>query len=54
MDEKDSNHELAIKLDENIEDDNKVVSGLVLLELASVYTRAGFDKPIELAFYFYR
>ncbi|MEM2939905.1 MAG: PIN domain-containing protein, partial [Candidatus Bathyarchaeia archaeon] len=31
--------------------ERKVVSMLVLIELASVYSRAGLEKPLELALY---
>ena len=50
MDERDINHSLAVKLFETLKVD-RVVSRLVLLELASVYSRVGFEDPIALAIY---
>jgi len=50
IDELDPNHTKAIKLLENLKDD-KVVSGLTLTELASVYSRANLDEPLALAIY---
>ncbi len=50
VDEIDPNHDKAIKLLENLEE-NRVVSRLTLLELASVYSRAGLQKPLAYALY---
>ena len=50
IDEKDLNHEKALKLINKLPKD-RVVSRLTLLELASVYSRANLEKPIALAFY---
>ncbi|MCD6465241.1 PIN domain-containing protein [Candidatus Bathyarchaeota archaeon] len=51
MDLKDPNHRRAEKIIDNISSEKKVVSMLVLVELASVYSRAGLEKPLELALY---
>ncbi len=47
MDVKDPNHELAEEMLEDVEDG--VVSRLVLVELSSVYSRAGLKSPLALA-----
>ena len=51
MDLKDPNHRRAEKIIDNISSEKKVASMLVLVELASVYSRAGLEKPLELALY---
>ncbi len=48
MDEADPNHGRAVKV---LEGSNKVSSFLTLVELASVYSRAGFSDPQALAIY---
>lgn len=50
IDEADPNHRKAVELIENIKE-RKVVSRLTLIELASVFSRAGLEEPITLAFY---
>ena len=50
VDELDSNHEVAVKLLEGIKDE-RVVSELTLVELSSVYSRAGLPHPQALALY---
>lgn len=50
MDEEDPNHEAAVRLLKKLEE-RRVVSELVLLELATVYSRAGLEKPLPLAIY---
>lgn len=51
VDLKDSSHEKAERIVSNISSESKVVSMLVLVELASVYSRAGLEKSLELALY---
>jgi len=48
MDERDPNHERAVKL---LEVPMKVSSFLTMVELASVYSRAGLEDPQALAIY---
>ncbi|BEP17816.1 PIN domain-containing protein [Pyrofollis japonicus] len=50
MDELDPNHSKAVKLLEAV-NDKRVVSKLTLVELASVYSRAGLEAPLSLAIY---
>ncbi len=50
MDEADPNHERAVKL-LKVKGSKKVSSFLTLVELASVYSRAGFNDPQALAIY---
>ncbi|MDJ0269012.1 MAG: PIN domain-containing protein [Aigarchaeota archaeon] len=50
-DEKDPNHDAAKRLVERLGGAEKAASRLVLVELASVYARAGLEKPLELALY---
>lgn len=51
VDSKDPNHAKAERIVSSINSERKVVSILVLVELASVYSRAGLEKPLELALY---
>ena len=51
MDLKDPNHQKAERIIDDISSEKKVASMLVLVELASVYSRAGLEKPLELALY---
>lgn len=51
MDIKDANHKLATQIYQNITNERKVVSQLVLLEISTVYARSGLDKPLELGIY---
>ncbi|GBC71201.1 tRNA(fMet)-specific endonuclease VapC [Candidatus Calditenuaceae archaeon HR02] len=51
VDEKDPQHNVAEKLVQDIRGEKLVVSSLVLTELASVYSRAGLEKPLQLAMY---
>jgi len=51
VDVKDPNHGLAENIVGYLKSKRAVVSYLVLVELASVYSRAGLDKPLELALY---
>ncbi|MBS7635522.1 PIN domain-containing protein [Candidatus Bathyarchaeota archaeon] len=51
VDLKDPNHVKAERIVSSINSERKVVSMLVLVELASVYSRAGLEKPLELALY---
>ncbi len=46
----DPNHEKALKVLGSLKD-NKIVSKLTLIELASVYFRAGLEDPLALAIY---
>ncbi len=48
VDEKDPDHDKVLAMHLGGE---RVVSRLTLLELASVYARAGFEKPVALAMY---
>ena len=50
VDELDANHSRAVKLLDSLKDD-KVISKLTLVELASVYSRAGLEEPQALAVY---
>lgn len=50
VDEKDPNHDKVVVMSMQLEKE-RVVSQLTLLELASIYARAEFDKPISLAIY---
>jgi len=50
VDEADPNHQRALRLVSRLGGD-RVVSILSLVELASVYSRAGFGEPLALAFY---
>lgn len=51
VDLKDPNHVKAERIVSSINSERKVVSMLVLVELASVYSRAELEKPLELALY---
>ncbi|MEM1941051.1 MAG: PIN domain-containing protein [Candidatus Caldarchaeum sp.] len=51
VDERDPQHTVAEKLVQDIKKEKLVVSSLVLTELASVYSRAGLEKPLQLAIY---
>lgn len=50
VDEKDPNHDKVVVMSMQLEKE-RVVSQLTLLELASIYARAEFEKPIPLAIY---
>jgi predicted nucleic acid-binding protein len=50
VDEKDSNHEKALRLVNKLPKD-RATSMLTLVELASVYSQAGLEKPLALALY---
>jgi len=50
VDELDSNHEKARMLVESLGGD-RIVSRLTLVELVSVYSRAGLEEPVTLAVY---
>jgi predicted nucleic acid-binding protein len=50
IDEKDPNHDSVVKLLDSISD-GKFVSRLTLVELVSVYARAGLENPVALAMY---
>jgi len=50
VDEKDPNHEKALRLVNKLPKD-RVTSMLTLVELVSVYSRAGLEKPLALALY---
>ncbi len=50
IDERDPNHGKAVELLESLEGD-RVVSKLSLVELASVYSRAGLDESLALSIY---
>jgi predicted nucleic acid-binding protein len=50
MDELDANHERAVRLLDGLKGE-RVVSRLTLVELASVYSRAGLEAPLSLALY---
>lgn len=47
IDERDPNHERAEKLPK----DERVTSKLAMVELVSVFSRAGLDDPLSLSFY---
>ncbi len=51
VDEADQNHVEAVRLMDRVEGEHRVVSKLVTVELASVYSRAGLERPLELALY---
>ena len=50
IDELDANHKLARQMIEEHRDD-KIVSWLTLVELSSVFSRAGIESPASLALY---
>ena len=50
VDEKDLNHDKVVAMSMRLGKE-KAVSQLTLLELASIYARAEFEKPIPLAMY---
>jgi len=50
VDEKDPNHEKALRLVNKLPKD-RATSMLTLVELASVYSRARLEKPLALALY---
>ena len=50
IDEADANHTRAIRLVERLREE-RIVSRLTLLELASVYSRAGLEEPLPLTVY---
>jgi predicted nucleic acid-binding protein len=50
VDEEDPNHEKALRLVNKLPKD-RVTSMLTLVELVSVYSRAGLEKPLALALY---
>ncbi|GBC68582.1 tRNA(fMet)-specific endonuclease VapC [archaeon HR01] len=50
-DERDPQHAVAEKLIQDIKTEKLVVTSLVLTELESVYSRAGLEKPLQLAMY---
>jgi len=50
VDEKDPNHEKALRLVNKLPKD-RATSMLTLVELASVYSQAGLEKPPALALY---
>jgi predicted nucleic acid-binding protein len=50
VDEKDPNHEKALRLVNKLPKD-RATSMLALVELASVYSRAGLEKPLALTLY---
>ena len=50
VDEKDPNHEKALMLINKLPKD-RATSMLTLVELASIYSRAGLEKPLALALY---
>ena len=50
VDEKDSNHEKALRLINKLPKD-RATSMLTLVELASVYSQAGLEKPLALTLY---
>ena len=51
MDEADANHSRAVKLIQSLQGEKLVTSRLALVELASVYSRAGLENPLALALY---
>ena len=51
MDEADANHSRAVKLIQSLRGEKLVTSRLTLVELASVYSRAGLEDPLALALY---
>ncbi|MEM4826931.1 MAG: PIN domain-containing protein [Desulfurococcaceae archaeon] len=50
IDEADPNHEKAVELIKTL-GDRRVVSRLTLVELVSVFSRAGLEEPVALALY---
>lgn len=50
IDERDPNHGKAVELLESLKED-RATSRLTLVELASVYSRAGLNEPLALAIY---
>ncbi|MEM3986936.1 MAG: hypothetical protein QXR39_09200 [Candidatus Methanomethylicia archaeon] len=50
IDEADPNHEKAVELIKTLRD-RRVVSRLTLVELVSVFSRAGLEEPVALALY---
>jgi predicted nucleic acid-binding protein len=50
VDEKDPNHEKALRLVNKLSKD-RATSMLTLVELASIYSQAGLEKPLALALY---
>ncbi len=50
IDERDPNHGKAVELLESLEED-RATSRLTLVELASVYSRAGLNESLALAIY---
>ena len=51
VDELDANHGVARQLIEEYKGNKKIVSWLTLVELSSVYSRAGMKSPASLAIY---
>ena len=51
VDEKDPRHADAEELIKSIGPEKRIISSLVLVELASVYSRANLENPLQLAFY---
>ena len=51
VDEEDPRHADAEELIESVGPGKRVISPLVLVEFASVYSRANLEKPLRLAFY---
>lgn len=50
-DSKDQNHELALKIHNEALNERRITSLLAILELTSVYSRAGLQSPVALAYY---
>ena len=50
VDEKDPNHEKALRLVNKLPKD-RATSMLTLVELASIYSQAGLEKPLALTLY---
>ena len=51
VDEEDPRHADAEELIESVGLEKRVISPLVLVELASVYSRASLENPLQPAFY---
>ncbi|RLE90825.1 MAG: VapC toxin family PIN domain ribonuclease [Thermoprotei archaeon] len=51
VDEEDPHHANAEEFVESLGSEKRVISPLVLVELASVYSRASLENPLQLAFY---
>jgi len=51
VDEKDPRHADAEELIKSLGSEKRIISSLVLVELASVYSRANLENPLQLAFY---